>query len=402
MLEDTVVFILSNAKYDAPIESTGYTIAKHLAKRNKIFYVEYPATVRDYYRFKSSPSFNKKKELFSRSSNGLLKSEIPNLTIVITRLLLSINFLPEGWLYRKLLNYNEKLIVKRIKKVIHSEGIKDFIFINSFNIHYPNVGEMLNPALNAYHCVDPLVSGYDTKHGLISEQLLIESSDLVICTSKELFKLKSELHKQTYFVPNAADFSHSSKASLAGTPILPALASIKKPIIGFLGNIEGRMDFDLVISLAKAHVDKSFVFVGPISDFYREKLTNKRDNIHLIDGVPYSEMPQVLKGFDIAIIPFRKDEVSATIFPLKLFEYLGSGKPVISTNFNPDLKEQTDDTVPYCENIECFSMAIDEALANDTEEKKQARLIVAQNNTWDKRAAEFANLLAKHLRIKLQ
>ncbi|HTN21157.1 MAG TPA: glycosyltransferase [Pelobium sp.] len=402
MLKNAVVFILSNAKYDAPIESTGYTIAKHLAQHNQVFYVEYPATLKDYYHFKKSPEFAKKKELYHKRSDGLLDTDIPNLKIVITRLLLSINFLPEGWLYRSLLSYNEKQIVRRIKRIIKIFGVKDFVFINSFNIHYPNVGKLLSPTLNVYHCVDPLVSGYDTKHGLLSEQEIVKNSDLIICTSKKLFNINSGRHKNVHFIPNAADFEHSQQASLPETPILPELTKIKKPVIGFLGNLEGRTNFELITAVAEKNPDKSFVFVGPAENVYRQRLISKANNIHQLGAVPYYQMPQVLKGFDVAIIPFRKDEFSATIFPLKLFEYLGSGKPVISTDFNTDLNEQTEGTVPFCANADEFSNAINDVLTNDNEEKKAQRLAIAKNNTWDKRANEFSDLLEVNFKAKKQ
>ncbi|HEX7366400.1 MAG TPA: glycosyltransferase [Pelobium sp.] len=400
MLKNKVVFMLSNAKYDAPIESTGYTIARHLAQHNQVFYVEYPATVKDYYQLKESPEFSKKKDLYRKRSNGILNTDLPNLKIVITRLLLSINFLPEGWLYRKLLAYNERLIVNRIKKVIKTFNISDFIFINSFNIHYPNVGKRLSPVLNVYHCVDPLVSGYDTKHGLLSEQEIVKHSDLIICTSKKLFKINSKRHSNVHFVPNAADFEHSNKANLASTPVLPVLQTFKKPIIGYLGNVEGRTNFELLTAVAEKNPEKSFVFVGPADEVYRKKLISKAKNIFLVDAVAYQKMPEVLKGFDVAIIPFKKDEFSATIFPLKLFEYLGSGKPVVATDFNTDLNEQTKNTVPYCANADEFSEAINDALSNDSADNKAARLAVAKDNTWQKRADEFSDLLLKNIQKK--
>ena len=100
------------------------------------------------------------------------------------------------------------------------------------------------------------------------------------------------------------------------------------------------------------------------------------------------------------IIPFKKDEVSNNIFPLKLFEYLGSGKPVVSTDFNPDLKEFTDETVFYCKNAEEFSGALDAAL-KDTDAQMQKRLAVAAGNTWEHRAIEIKDLLKTNLDSKL-
>ncbi|RKD14304.1 glycosyl transferase family 1 [Pelobium manganitolerans] len=400
MLKNAVVFILSNAKYDAPIESTGYTLAKHLAKDNRVFYIEYPATIRDYFAFKHLPEFEKKKKLYNRKSLGVLNTEFDSLKIVITRLLLSINFLPEGWLYRKLLHLNEKRIVKRIEGVKKAFGITDFIFINSFNIHYPNVGAMLSPTLNVYHCVDPLVSGYDTKHGLISEAKLVAQSDVVICTSKKLYNLNKARHPHVFFVPNAADFNLSQQSALASTPVYPQLLKFKKPIVGFLGSIEGRTDFKLLGEVCRANPDKNFVFIGPIAQSYLHKLMALSNNVHHLPSVPYAQMPQVLKGFDVAIIPFEKNEASATIFPLKLFEYLGSGTPVVATDFNLDLEEQTEGTVPFCANAQSFSDALNEALTQDTEEKKMARLNAAKQNTWEKRASEFSEILEQFFKAK--
>lgn len=400
MLENTFVFILSNAKYDAPIESTSFTVAKYLSKNNKVFYIEYPATIKDYYRLKTSPEFKKKRTLFSKSSAGLLATETPNLHILITPLLLSINFIPEGFLYRKLLKYNESVIVKRIEKTIKKYKIKDFIFINSFNIHYPNIGKLLNAKLNVYHCVDPIIENYDAKHGHLSEEIILKDSDLVICTSKELYRNKLEQHPYTFFVPNAADFEHSEKANSEKTEVYHKINGIKKPIIGYFGNIERRIDYRMLEKVMKMNSDKSFVFVGPIEAEYLQKINKQTPNLYLIEQVPYKLMPSVLKGFDIAIIPFKKDNVSHTIFPLKLFEYLGSGKPVISTDFNIDLDEFTNGTVPFCETAKEFSDAINDALVNDNQEKQNLRLKAAKDNTWDKRLNEFSNILQKHLEKK--
>jgi glycosyltransferase involved in cell wall biosynthesis len=300
--------------------------------------------------------------------------------------------LPEGKLYRLALKINEWIVGSRIKKVVKNLNINNYIYINSYNFTLPSLHKLLNPTLSVYHCVDPIIEAYQTKHGLISEDILVKNVDLIICTSKELRNKKALLNKNSFFIPNAANIAHSLKTLNPGLKEAAILAGIKKPVIGYFGAIERRIDYDLLRELFTANSDKSFVFIGPIDRYYIKEEEYNAPNLFLKGPVPYEEMPAVLKGFDVAIIPFKKDKVSSDIFPLKLFEYLGSGRPVVSTDFNPDLKDFTFDTVPYCKNAAEFSEAIEAAL-NDNAILQKKRLEVAADNTWEHRISEIKDLL---------
>jgi glycosyltransferase involved in cell wall biosynthesis len=229
--------------------------------------------------------------------------------------------------------------------------------------------------------------------------MLLKKSDLVICSSKELYREKIKLNVNTFFIPNAADISHSSKALDHNLPVSELMLQYKKPVIGYFGNIEGRIDFDLVKEAAEKNPDKSFVFIGPVVHGYVPEWFYNAPNIFLPGAVPYEQMPSVLKGFDVAIIPFRKNDFSKTIFPLKLFEYLGAGKPVVATDFNEDLFEFTKDTVVYCAHAESFSKSINDAL-HDSEVKLKARIAIAAENTWEQRALDISVLIADQLEKK--
>lgn len=387
-------------RFDSPIEATSLFLARNFAANNLVYYIEYPSTIKDYMSNKNSASFMAMKKSFFNADDALLNTNTPNLKKLILPIIAPINFLPEGKIFRLFLKINEYAILGRIKKILKKQGISDIIFINSFNFHYPGVGKALKPALNIYQCVDPMIIPYDMKHGITSELQLVKESDMVICTSRALYQEKSKINKNTYFVPNAADLSHSSKALDENLAAHPILEKIPKPIIGYFGSIERRIDFDMMQSVINSNPDKSFVFVGP---YYAEHVPGwffNTPNVHLPGPVSYADMPQMLKGFDIAIIPFKKDEVSATIFPLKLFEYLGAGKPVIITDFNPDLKEYTFGAVNFCGNSTAFGEAINNILKNDNAEKQQERLAVAQKNTWAIRADEIEALIEKGLEQK--
>ncbi len=383
-------------QFDNSLESTNYIMAKLLAKDNFVFYVDRPYTWRDYFKFKNTPGFNVRKPHFFSSSNCIIETTIPNLKIIITPPVPSINILPEGVLYRTGLKFNELIVAGRLKKVIRSLNLTRYIFINSYNFAYPSLHKLLKPALTVYHCVDPIIEPYQTKHGLKSEDILVKGVNLVICTSKEMCVKKALLNKNSFFIPNAANISHSQKALDPLLPIAAILTGIKKPVIGYFGAIERRIDYSLVRALLKSNPDKSFVFIGPVDTYYLKEEDYVTENLYLKEPVPYELMPAVLKGFDVAIIPFKKDEVSSHIFPLKLFEYLGSGRPVVSTDFNPDLKDFTMDTVPYCRNAAEFTNALENAL-NDNKLLQQKRLAVAADNTWEHRIIEIKELLKLNL-----
>lgn len=400
-LQNKHIFILGTSKFDGSDQSTSYNTAKELAKNNQVYYIDYPITWKDYLKQRNSPQIKFRKPFFSPLSDGLTSSGIHNLNIIICPPVMSINFLPEGRLYRKLLSINEKIIRDRIRRVIKKKDIKDFIYINSFNFHYPRIADELQPALSVYQCVDPMIIPYDMKHGILSENELVAKSDLVICTSKQLYEEKKQQNRNTFFIPNAADLSHSSKALDEKLEIHPLLDHIKKPHIGYTGAIERRFDFDLIQSVAEANKDKSFVFAGSLIPAFVPEWFLKTDNIYYIGRLPFDDLPSLVKGFDVAIIPFKKDKVSKTIFPLKLFEYLGAGKPVVASNFNPDLEEFTHGFVSYCDDSASFSNAIEVALKLNDPHLKQARLTIAAENTWEKRGREIADLLAAEL-IKKQ
>jgi teichuronic acid biosynthesis glycosyltransferase TuaH len=401
MLKDKVLIFLGNTKFDGNIKSTSLFIARNLAKNNTVFFIDYPFTLKDYFKYVKTDQLRQRRDKFSLFSDGLIDTDIPTLKIVITPPVLPINFLPEGLFFRSLLKINELVISTRIKKILKENNILEFIFINSFNFHYPNLSRYIKPKLTVYHCVDPMIVPYDMKHGIKSEHQLVANSDLVICTSEKLKQEKILLNKNTYFVPNASDFNTGFISDADSLPIHPKLEHINNPIIGYLGTVERRINYKLLLAVVKKNRDKTFVIAGPISDDYALDQVFKESNVIKMGPIPYLEVPQVINSFDAAIIPFKKDEVSSTIFPIKLFEYLSFGKPVIATDFNMDLKNFTGDIVDYCTDAESFSCAINNALKTDSDAKIESRKSLANENTWEKRSEHIAEIIDRHLKLKV-
>jgi glycosyltransferase involved in cell wall biosynthesis len=242
-----------------------------------------------------------------------------------------------------------------------------------------------------------MIVPYDMKHGIQSENELVKKSDLVICTSKALYIEKSSQNSKTYFVPNGTDLNSTSVVNTSFS-LHEKLKNISRPLIGYLGTIERRINYELITGVIMLNPDKSFVFAGPVSDGFVPEAIYKLKNVYFLGTIAHHDVEQIISNFDIAIIPFKKDEVSKTIFPIKLFEYLSAGKPVVATDFNEDLKDYTEDRVAYCGTATSFSNALNEALNGDSETEKEYRRQLAKKNTWEVRAAQFAEILSAHLK----
>lgn len=398
LLKNKIIIFLGNARFDGNIKSTSFFIAQNLAKHNKVFFVDYPFTLKDYFKTSfNTPELRLRKQKFSLFSDGRIRTKVENLEIIVTPPVLPINFLPEGAIFRWLLKFNQSIIARRLKKILAAERFTEFIYINAFNFHYPDIGKIIKPTLSVYQCVDPMIVPYDMKHGIYSENHLVKKSDLVICTSKALYVEKSKQNINTYFIPNGTDLN-SKNATNTSFPVHEKLKNIAPPLIGYLGTIERRINYELIANVMMLNPDKSFVFAGPVSDGFVPEAIYKLKNAHFLGTIAHQEVEQIISNFDVAIIPFKKDEVSKTIFPIKLFEYLSAGKPVVATDFNEDLKDYTEDRVAYCGTSTSFSDALNEALATESEYEKQQRRQLAQKNTWEVRANQFAEILSSHLK----
>jgi teichuronic acid biosynthesis glycosyltransferase TuaH len=398
-LQGRNIVIFSLFRFDADIESTAMAVGKELAKSNNVLYFDNPFTLNDVLKKRKSPSLKKRRGYFGIFSDRSFRLPGTRLEVFIPPVVLPSNFLPEGKLYRIVLKINEFLIRQKLRFVLRRRNIDSFIYINSFNFHYPGLADGLSPQLRAYHCLDPIMGSFDGRHGIPSENQLVQSADLVICSSKKLHDDKIVQNPHTYFVPNAADVEHSQKALDPGLAVSSLLDAIPQPIVGYLGSIDHRMDFQLLHKTALLHSDKSFVLVGPVQCEI-PRYIQECGNIYFPGKTSYAEMPAVLKGFAVCIIPFNKDDLSATVFPLKLFEYLGAAKPVVISDFNPDLADFTDDLVAICTTPTEFSNAIQSSLEADSPALRSRRIDLASRNTWVRRGEDIATLLSEALKRK--
>ena len=245
-----------------------------------------------------------------------------------------------------------------------------------------------------YDCMDDH-SGFETNSTRVVEQeaRLVRTSDLVITTSRLLHEKMSQRHKRTLLIPNAGDYAHFS--TLPPRSASP-LARLPRPVIGYYGAIAEWFDIEAMRLAATRHPEWSFVLVGHTFGADIEPL-KALPNVHFPGEQTYDNLPAYVAGFDVCTIPFRRIPLTEATNPVKLFEYLAAGKPVVARNL-PEI-EPYGDVVRLYEQPEEFVARLEEAvLATEVElageqEAAQQRQVVARANTWASRYEVFAEAL---------
>lgn len=229
-----------------------------------------------------------------------------------------------------------------------------------------------------YDCMDEH-SGFSTNTPamLRQEEDLIKSSDLVIATSQLLHSKVSRLARRTLLLPNATDFDHFSQPG--SSRMLPALNS---PIIGYYGAISDWFDVEMVRTAAATRPDWQFVLIGSTYGANVKPLT-RLPNVHLLGEQPYHSLPGYLDRFDVACIPFLITPLTEATNPVKFYEYLSAGKPVVSVEL-PELEPYRDYFYPV-QNREDFVPQIEAALQEDSSEMVHRRIEFARHQTWERR-----------------
>jgi UDP-galactopyranose mutase len=189
----------------------------------------------------------------------------------------------------------------------------------------------LSPAAIVYDCMDQLAAFKNAPPCLIErEQELFRRADLVFTGGQSLYEEKRNKHPNVHAFPSSVDTAHFGKARLQQVEPEDQRA-IPRPRLGFFGVIDERMDLDLLAAVAAAKPAWQLVVLGPVVKIDHDDLP-KAPNIHYLGSKSYAELPSYIAGWDVALLPFARNESTQFISPTKTPEYLAAGKPVVSTS----------------------------------------------------------------------
>jgi UDP-galactopyranose mutase len=251
----------------------------------------------------------------------------------------------------------------------------------------------LTPVMVVYDCMDEL-SSFKGAPPLLKhfEAELIERADLVLTGGQSLYEAKRQQHRNIYPFPSSVDVGHFARARrISNDP--PDQTSIPHPRLGFFGVIDERMDMALVDGVAATRPDWQIVMLGPVVKIDPASLP-QRPNIHYLGSKSYEELPRYIAGWDVALLPFARNEATRFISPTKTPEYMAAGKPVVSTSIRDVVRPYGQQgLVRIADQVPAFVQACAAAMAEDPAKRiTQADAFLA-HTSWDKTWSRITLLL---------
>jgi len=250
----------------------------------------------------------------------------------------------------------------------------------------------LDPSLVVYHCVDDIAAqpGIDGASFRAAETRFAGRADLVLASAPSLAARMRTLAGNVLDAPNVADTALFARALEPG-PVDAALDALPHPRVVFTGAVVAtKLDVPLLVELARARPQWSFALVGPVGPGDPRTDVSAlaaEPNVHLLGPRAYAELPHVLRGADVGLIPYARNELTDAIFPMKVYEYLAAGLPVVATAL-PSIVGVAE--VATAADAAGLAALIDNALGHDGPARRAARSQAAEAHSWDARLGEIA------------
>jgi len=214
-----------------------------------------------------------------------------------------------------------------------------------------------------------------------NEARLIKHADVVFTGGYELGEKKKQQHDNVHIFGCGVEFSHFNKAQDPSTPIPPDIDFMQRPILGWFGVVDERVDYAMVGEMARMRPDWSFAMVGPVVKVDPNLLPHS-PNLYWLGGRDYQQLPSYVAAFDVNMMCFALNKATEFINPTKALEYMATGKPVISTPVKDVLRQYTD-IVEIAATPAEFVEKVEKMLESPDQKKIEAGLALAKKNSWE-------------------
>ncbi len=296
---------------------------------------------------------------------------------------------------------NAALIRRWMRTSLKKLGFTDTVYWN-FEPGLPGLAAGAKPALAVFHCVDDFSAipywWHNSGNQMGLEEACCKESDVVVCTGRNLVESRRKFNANIHFVPEGADVQAFAAAAAGEVPPPASMAALPGRIIGYVGVIDFRLDVPLIEFMASKHPEWSFALVGPVKGDTMD-LAGLRalSNVHFLGRQQLDDVPAFVKAMDVTLIPYVLNDYTHHIFPLKLYEYMAAGKPIVSSAMSEMLHYEGDE-MAIGRTPEDFLAKVEAAIAEDSPERQAARIAKASTESWDARVEEVSEILEPLLR----
>jgi glycosyltransferase involved in cell wall biosynthesis len=299
--------------------------------------------------------------------------------------------------YARVLELNRRILTRFFREhLLRSSFSEPLLWVSYPHPDLVPILRSISTGAIIYDCVDDWREFARVfKDVAASESELIARADLVFATAPPLYERAARLNPRTILVPNGVDLEEYEPALSPSIPTPGDLAIIAPPRIGFIGNIAEWVDIDLLSALCEAKPAWNFVMIGR----YQRRIRRPQcPNLHWLGYRPQQVITQYLAAFDVCIIPFVMSDLVRSIDPLKLYEYLAAGRPVVTTPL-PSAAD-FEDLIHVATGTDGFLLGIDAAIA-EGDERRVKRLEAVRRHSWDARFGTIIELVREHIGLNL-
>ncbi|KQY52670.1 glycosyltransferase [Lysobacter sp. Root494] len=281
-----------------------------------------------------------------------------------------------------------------VRRAMRLSGIQRCI--SWFVVPHPSaMAQHLGEELCVYYCIDDYAAhpGVDVDAITRHDHVLSRVADLVFVAPPGLVDAKLALNPHTHYSPHGVDAAHFARAQDPDAPVPGGAATLPHPIVGFFGSIHEWIDIELIAWLAAQRPQWTFLLVGHAATDV--SMLRALPNVHLAGPQPYATLPDWARCFDAAMIPYRLNRQVANANPLKLREYLATGKPIVSVS-NPEIQKFAE-YITIARSRQEFLAGLDRCLAGEPPGAASRRMTAVADQTWDRRVEAVLDVVADRL-----
>jgi glycosyltransferase involved in cell wall biosynthesis len=301
-------------------------------------------------------------------------------------------------------DYDKSIVVIRelVRRHLAADGALGGMFANPIQWFYtpmpaPAMIGAFDERAVVYDCMDELSKFRFAPAALVDrERYLMAQADVVFAGGFKLSQSKAKYPSNVHFFGCGVDVAHFATARSADVEVPREIASLTKPVIGYYGVIDERIDYDLLRSLAESIPDAELVMLGPVVKVDPAELPQGR-NIHWLGQRQYAELPAHVKGFDVCLMPFALNEATEYINPTKTLEYMAAAKPIVSTAVS-DVVHNFTPVVAVAHSYAQFVHAVRAAIESPDQELIARGLEQAKSNSWESIVSRMERIIRDAIR----